>query len=106
MSENQLERIRQVVEMLPQVNIVKPSDLLFMPRVLKNILALAFHNESISITDLALGLELDLSEARIIAALLAQKGYLQIQPPEENGIFITRFGTPGTRSGKSPLEKI
>lgn len=105
MSAEQLERVRLEVEKCPQVNIIRPSDLLFLPRILRTVLNRAYRDGRISITELALGLELDTTEARTIAGLLVEKGYLQL-PTAKSSFYKARFGTQANRSGRSPLDKL
>lgn len=106
MSMKQLKRIRMQVEACPRVSVVKPSDILFMPRPLKTTLNLAFREGKITIADLARGLELKQTEAKVIAGILIQKGYFQLSPEGEEITYIARFGGLGSHSGGSLLDKL
>lgn len=105
MSMEQFERIRQELETCPQISVVKPSDLLMLPRILRIVLNQAFRVGKISAEEMARGLELDPSEIGAIADILVQKGYL-LKSPEAGEVFIARFGGLSSRSGGSLLDKI
>lgn len=106
MSMEQFERIRQELETCPQITVVKPSDLLMLPRILRTVLNQAFRVGKISTYEMAHGLELDTSEVETIAGILVQKGYLQKPSNDEPDVYTARFGGVSSRSGGNLLDKL
>jgi len=105
MSVEQFERIRQELETCPQVSVVKPSDLLMLPRTLRTVLNQAFREGKVTGEQMALGMALEQSEADEVIAILVQKGYL-CPSPQEADVYIARFGGLSSRSGGGLLDRL
>jgi hypothetical protein len=106
MNLEQFQRIRQELENTPRVTFILPSDLLMLPRAIRDVLNQAFREGGITMAALAVSMDLGPAEAGEIADILIRKGYLQKNDAKDVPVYTARLGGRVKHPGESPLDKI
>lgn len=106
MSTARFEDLCRDVALFAPLTRVVPSDLLPLPEPLQSALQLAYRQGHISVDELAVTLEINAEEAKLMGQILLERGYLQATSPEGGDVFHARFSGRITRPGGSPLDKL
>ena len=106
MNDEQFDRISQEVAACPQLKVVMPSDLLTLPEDLALVLRRAFRAGTITLAELAEGLNLEPARAEVIAGHLVQKGFLHRKRIPGAKVYSARFGGRIKQPRRGLLKKL